>query len=253
MSGMIRIWLRFYQELNDFLPRDRRGVEFPHQVPTRSTIKDIIESLGVPHTEVDLILVDGHSVGFDYRVRDGERVSVFPTFESIDITPLVRLRPTPLREPRFVLDQHLGRLAAYLRLFGFDTLYDPKAEDAELAEVAAREERILLTRDRGLLKRRLVRRGYCPREVHPRRQLLEVMRRFDLLAAARPLTRCLACNAPLEHASPDQVRDAVPEDVLKTQAEFVRCTGCGRAYWRGTHYRRLQALLEAVRTELSRP
>lgn len=249
---MVRIWLRFYQELNDFLPRKRRGVAFPHQVPSRSTIKDVIESLGVPHTEVDLILANGTSVGFDYRVRDGDRVSVYPTFESIDITPIVRLRPNPLREPRFVLDQHLGRLAAYLRLFGFDTLYDPGWDDAELAEIAASQERILLTRDRGLLKRKVVRRGYCPREDQPRRQLVEVMRRFELLPAARPLTRCLACNAPLQPVAPEQVRDLVPQDVLQSQSEFVHCSGCGRAYWRGTHYRRLKALLEAVSQEVTR-
>ncbi len=248
---MVRIWLRFYQELNDFLPRRRRGIEFPHQVAATATVKDIIESLGVPHTEVDLILVNGASVGFDHRVEDGDRVSVYPTFETIDITPIQRLHPAPLREPRFVLDQHLGRLAAYLRLFGFDTLYDPQWEDADLANLAAREERILLTRDRGLLKRKAVQRGYYPREDQPRRQLVEVMRRFDLLPASRPLTRCLACNALLEPASPEQVRGSVPEDILQTQSQFVRCRGCARAYWRGTHYGRRLALLEAVRLELS--
>lgn len=250
---MTRIWLRFYQELNDFLPRDRRGVEFAHQAASRATIKDIVESLGVPHTEIDLILANGASVGFDYRVQDGDRLSVFPTFETIDITPILRLRPAPLREPRFALDQHLGRLAAYLRLFGFDTLYNPAWEDAELAEIAARQERILLTRDRGLLKRKVVRRGYCPREDHPRRQLLEVMRRFDLLPASRPLTRCLACNGRLEQVPTDQVRDSAPRDVLASHSDLSRCSGCKRIYWKGSHYRRLKALIKAVRQDLTQP
>ncbi|MEW6566722.1 MAG: Mut7-C RNAse domain-containing protein [Chloroflexota bacterium] len=249
---MARIWIRFYQELNDFLPRARRGGEFAHAVAGRTSVRDLIESLGVPHTEVDLILVNGASVSFDYLVCDGDRVSVYPTFESIDITPLLRLRPAPLREPRFVLDHHLGRLAAYLRLFGFDSLYGPDWDDTTLAEISAHQERILLTRDRGLLKRRAVRRGYCPREDHPRRQLVEVMRRFDLLSAAQPLTRCLACNGRLARVSADQVRGAVPPDVIASQSDLARCADCGRVYWRGTHYQRLRALIEAVRQELAR-
>lgn len=250
---MTRIWLRFYQELNDFLPRDRRGIEFAHQAASRTTIKDIIESLGVPHTEVDLILANGESIGFDYQVQDGDRISVFPTFETIDITPILRLRPAPLREPRFVLDQHLGRLAAYLRLFGFDTLYEPAWDDAQLADIAARQERILLTRDRGLLKRKVVRRGYCPREAHPRRQLLEVMRRFDLLPASRPLTRCLACNGRLEEVRADQVGDSAPLDIILSYSDLSRCSGCGRVYWKGSHYRRMRGLIEAVRQDLAGP
>ncbi len=250
---MTRIWLRFYQELNDFLARDRRGVEFAHQAASRTTIKDIIESLGVPHTEVDLILANGVSVGFDYQVQDGDRLSIFPTFETIDITPILRLRPAPLREPRFVVDMHLGRLAAYLRLFGFDTLYEPTWDDAQLAGIAARQERILLTRDRGLLKRKVVRRGYCPRENHPRRQLLEVMRRLDLLPASRPLTRCLACNGHLEPVPANQVGDSAPLDIIVSHSDLSRCSGCRRVYWKGTHYRRMKALIEAVLQELAQP
>lgn len=156
---MSQVTIRCYAELNDFLPRQRRYRSFTHPWPGRTSIKDLIESLGIPHTEIDLILVNGKSVDFSYLVQPGDRISVYPVFESIDITPLVRVRPRPLREPRFVLDTHLGKLASYLRLLGFDTVYQNDADDATLARISATEHRILLTQDRGLLKRRLVTHG----------------------------------------------------------------------------------------------
>jgi uncharacterized protein len=120
---MIHVTFRFYAELNQFLPPPRRQVPAVRQLRERASVKDVIEAVGVPHTEVDLILVNGHSVDFAYRVQDGDRISVYPVFEALDITPVLRVRPKPLREPHFVLDTHLGKLAVYLRLLGFDTLY----------------------------------------------------------------------------------------------------------------------------------
>jgi uncharacterized protein with PIN domain/molybdopterin converting factor small subunit len=247
-----RLFLRFYQELNDFLPPGRRQREFEHRLNGRASVKDTIEALGVPHTEVDLILVNGQSVGFDRLLQEGDRVSVFPRFESIDISPVVHLRPAPLRHPRFVLDGHLGRLTAYLRLFGFDCLYNVDWDDDLLARVSAQDERLLLTRDRGLLKRKAVTRGYCPRETHPRQQLVEVLRRFDLLGVSHPLTRCMVCNGLLERVGKEQVLQELPPAVAGEQEEFHRCKGCSRVYWRGTHHARLTALIEAVRLELGK-
>src|SRR5271157_1471134 len=156
--------LRFYAELNDFLPPERRATDIPCPFHVSPAVRDLIESLGVPHTEVDLILANGESVDFDYPVRDGDRISVYPVFESLDIAPLARVRPEPLRHPRFVVDVHLGRLAASLRMLGFDALYRNDASDEELARTSSEQERILLTRDRGLLKRSAVTRGYYVRE-----------------------------------------------------------------------------------------
>src|SRR5690242_4538900 len=177
---MHRAYFRFYAELNDFLPPARRSVSFPHAFRGGPAVKDAIESLGVPHTEIDLILADGESVDFAWILRDGARVSVYPVFESLDIAPLTRVRPSPLREVRFVLDVHLGRLARYLRMLGFDARWRNDAGDEELARTAAAEHRIILTRDAGLLKRRIVTHGYRVREADPRRQLAEVVRRLDL-------------------------------------------------------------------------
>ena len=197
-------------------------------------MKDVIESLGVPHTEVDLILVNGASVGFDYLVRDGDRVSVYPVFESLDITPLVRVRPQPLRETRFVLDIHLGKLAVFLRMLGFDSLYRNDYRDDELARISHAEGRILLTRDRGLLKRSLVTHGYLVRSDDPREQLAEVIHRFDLRDAIQPLERCLRCNGELEPVAKEEVADRLPPrtrehyDTFSAAARAARSIGPAR-------------------------
>jgi uncharacterized protein len=237
---------RFYAELNDFLAPERRMVEFEHSFIDTATVKDMIESLGAPHTEVDLILVNGESVDFTYVVRDGDRISVYPVFEGLDIAPLVRVRPAPLREPRFVLDTHLGRLAAYLRMMGFDTLYRNCAEDEDLARISHDEHRILLTRDRGLLKRGMVTHGYCVRETAARKQLAEVLRRFDLLRAATPFVRCLRCNRELEPVEKERVRDRLPPRAAELYDEFLLCPGCGRVYWKGGHYRRMRDFIVSL-------
>ncbi len=235
---------RFYAELNDFLPPHRRQVTFAHEVKGRASVKDVIESLGVPHTEVDLILVNGESVDFGYLVQEGDRIAVYPVFESIDITPLLRVRPRPLREPRFVVDGHLGRLAAYLRMLGFDTLYRNDYTDAELARLSAEEGRILLTRDRGLLKRSQVTHGYCLRNTAPREQVVEVLRRFDLFGLVEPFQRCLRCNSLLRPAAKEEVWDLLPPRVREEQGEFHQCPACGQVYWKGSHYRRMARFVE---------
>ena len=237
---------RFYAELNDFLSPDRRFVEFEYDFVDIATVKDRIESFGVPHVEVDLILVNGQSVDFSYRVQDGDRISIYPVFESFDIAGLTRLRPEPLRDPRFVLDVHLGRLAAYLRMLGFNSLYQNRCSDGRLAELSHKEHRILLTRDVGLLKRGSVTHGYYLRTTQPRRQLAEVIRRFDLVRLANPFTRCLRCNTLLAEVEKDQVRHQLPGEVYLLHDRFLRCRDCGRAYWKGGHFRRMQQLIDAA-------
>ena len=237
---------RFYAGLNDYLSQDRRFMEFEYDFLDIATVKDRIESFGVPHVEVDLILVNGQSVDFSYRVQDGDRISIYPVFEAFDIAGLTRLRPEPLRDPRFVLDVHLGRLAGYLRMLGFDSLYQNRCSDGRLAEVSHEEHRILLTRDVGLLKRGSVTHGYYLRTTQPRQQLVEVVRRFDLGRLANPFTRCLRCNTLLAEADKDQVRHQLPADVYLLHDRFLRCRDCGRAYWKGGHFRRMQQLIEAA-------
>lgn len=235
---------RFYEELNDFLPHSRRKREFVHHFADGASIKDVIEGLGVPHTEVDLILVNGDSVGFDYRAAAGDRISVFPKFESLDIGPVTRLRPRPLRDPRFIADANLGRLAAYLRLFGFDTSYRGDYRDDELASLAGREARILLTRDRQLLKRSCVTRGYCVRSDLPRDQVREVLQRFDLCNRLSPFTRCLRCNTEIRRVAREDVLEQLPPRTHRHYRDFQRCPACNRIYWKGSHYGRMRRFID---------
>ena len=239
---------RFYAELNDFLPPERRGATFEHVWTDQAAVKDMIESFGVPHTEVDLILANGESVDFSYRGRDGDAVSVYPVFESFDIAGLERLRPEPLRAPRFVLDVHLGRLAAWLRMLGFDTLYSNSRSDAELAGISRDERRILLTRDVGLLKRAAVTHSYSLRETTPRAQLHEVAHRCHLARLVRLFTRCLRCNALLRPAPYEEIERMLPPRVRELYDEFQACPECGRVFWKGSHYRRM---LEVGRSVVS--
>ena len=165
---MARAWLRFYAELNDFLPPTRRQCDIPVEFAPPTPVGHLIEGLGVPHTEVELVLLNGVSVGLDARPGDGERISVYPMFEALDVTPLLRIRPRPLREPRFLADAHLGKLAHLLRMLGFDTLYFNDLGDARLAEISADEGRVLLTRDRALLMHKRVTHGCYIRSREPR-------------------------------------------------------------------------------------
>lgn len=245
------VTIRCYAELNDFLPPERRQRAFIVATEAGRSAKDLLESVGVPHTEVDLLLRNGESATFDAAVGDGDRLAVYPVFEAFDIAPATRVRPEPLRETRFVLDGHLGRLAALLRLAGFDTAYRRDAADDELASVSRDERRILLTRDQALLKRRAVTHGCYVRAVAPRLQLLEVVRRFQLARAARPFTRCTRCNEVLTVAATEEVADRVPPRSLACFTRFLSCPGCGRVYWQGSHYQHLRAVIdEALRSQV---
>jgi len=216
------------------------------EAPPGYTVKALIEDLGVPHTEIDLILANGESVDFAYRPEAGDRISVYPKFESWDIGPLSRVRPVPLRETRFALDVHLGRLARLLRMFGFDSLYRNLLEDEELVRVARLEKRIVLTRDRGLLKRRSVTHGYLVRSLLPRDQLREIVRRFDLLAVLRLGSRCVVCNVTLERVPKKQVLSRIPPAVARDYAEFSECPSCRRVFWRGTHWQTMTELAASL-------
>jgi uncharacterized protein with PIN domain len=241
MTGQVTI--RFYEELNDFLPPEKRKRDFLQPLNHPGSVKDFIENIGVPHTEIDLILVNGHSVDFGYQVQDGDRISVYPVFESLDISPVTHLRPEPLRETRFVLDQHLGKLAAYLRMLGFDTLYRNDYHDPELAEISAREQRILLTCDLQLLMRRKITRGYFVRSRDPREQLAEVVARLDLSGSIAPFTRCIHCNGMLEPVAKSRIEAQLQPQTRKDYDEFWQCKECRKIYWKGSHYDRMQELV----------
>lgn len=233
----------FYGDLLDFVDA---GVVIRCFVNT-SSVKDMIEALGVPHPEAGLVVVNGVPVAWDYLVADGDRISVYPRFRSLAVAS-----DSPIHwagEARFVLDCHLGRLARYLRLLGFDAVHRPDFTDEEIAELARSEDRIVLTRDVGVLKRSTVRRGRFVRQVRPLAQAVEVVGSFGLSARIVPFARCMVCNGILQTAERGDIERRVPPEARRRHEDFRQCSTCGRVYWKGSHYPRLERIIEAVRKE----
>jgi uncharacterized protein with PIN domain len=245
---MSEVTLRVYGPLNDFLPAHRRQAAWRHIVDGHPSVKDVIERAGIPHPEIDLILVNGLSVAFDEIIRSGDRIAAFPRFVAFDIGTQTRVRPRPLEHSRFLADVHLGKLARRLRLAGLDTTYDPHADDTALADLATRQGRILLTRDIGLLMRRSVTHGYFIRETNAQRQLVEVLRRFGPLDL-QPFSRCLRCNDLLHEVPKSAVATALLPRTQQHYHQFERCNGCSGVYWRGSHWKRLKQALDAACAE----
>lgn len=243
---METVVFRFYQELNDFLPAERRFRDVAYQYSAKTAVKDAIEAIGIPHVEVDLILADGESVDFSWTLSPGSRIAVYPVFESFDIARTTKLRPVALREVRFALDVHLGKLTKRLRLLGFDSMPPPSADDPTFAAFAKRERRVMLTRDRELLKRREITHGYWLRSTQAEAQTREVVRRFDLARAVRPFTRCTICNGLLQRHEDAAVDQRIPDAVRAFHQELYRCPQCGRIYWPGSHFTRLAAFVERM-------
>jgi uncharacterized protein with PIN domain len=206
----------------------------------------MIESFGVPHPEIDLILVNGQSVDFHYIVNDGDRISVYPVFECLDISPLIRLRPEPLRNPRFVVDCNLGRLARYLRLLGLDCLYRNDYTDDDVATISEQQHRIVLTRDRRLLLRKIIAHGLFVRTVQPREQVREVLARLDLYRNVRTFTRCTRCNALLRSVEKHRIEHHLEPKTRKYYQQFLQCPDCSQIYWRGSHHGRAQRLIDEL-------
>lgn len=236
--------IRFYGDLAVLAwDADRDGeVRVPLGHPR--SVKDAIESCGVPHTEVDLVVAGRRSVGFDHLVEAGQRISVYPLFRTLDVPSLVR--PRPLDQRRFLLDVHLGRLAQRLRLLGFDTAYSNDAEDARLASQSVEEQRWLLTRDRGLLMRAVVTHGYLVRSSDPSEQVIEVVRRFDLFDAMAPLTRCARCNGLLERIDKATIEHRLEPGTRRDHDVFAQCVACEQLYWEGSHASDLDSFVASV-------
>ncbi len=238
--------LRFYEELNDFLPDYKRKVNYELPFFGSPSVKDVIESQGIPHTEVDLILVNGISVDFQHKIVPGDRISVYPEFEILDISPLIQLRPEPLRITRFIADAHLGKLARYLRMCGFDTVYENDISDDKIINHSIKEKRIILTRDLGILKNGQVQRGYFIRAQKPLNQCREVIKKFNLFSQKRPFTRCLKCNGLFHTANKKSIKSMVPIKTYQYYQDFYRCSDCRNIYWKGSHYEKMLKIIDKI-------
>jgi len=242
-----KIHLRFYEELNDFLPNNKKKIRFEHNFIDRTSVKDLVESFGVPHTEVDLILVNGQSVVFNYLINDEEDISVYPVFESFDISDVQHLRPEPLRNPKFICDVHLGKLARYLRMLGFDVFYENDIADENIVDISLKEKRTILTRDIGILKRNEVTHGHFIRSDNAEKQTEEVVKGFHLKKLIREFTRCLNCNTELKKIGKAEIINDLPPKVAASQNEFFKCPACKKLYWKGTHHQNMVSFIEKIK------
>jgi len=225
---------RFHGRLNYFLRHDQRDNPIAIEFRGQQSIKHLAESLGVPHPEIGRVQVNGLEGGVDTITQDGNQIELYPMEDGCPI------------QPRFLLDCHLGRLAAYLRMLGFDCLYEEDFEDQAMTDIVIQEERILLTRDRRLLMRKVIEHGYCLRSLDSFGQLKEVVERYELDDLIQPFHRCIRCNHLLEPVDKEAVIDRLRPLTKKYFDEFHICPACGQIYWKGSHFDRMQELIEKL-------
>jgi len=237
--------LKLHGDLDFFLRSGARSPGIERSLSEKTSVKDVIESFGLPHPEVDVILINARPVDFDYALTNDADIELYPVVTSSPKLKYKRLQIAGC--DRFVVDGHLGKLARDLRLLGFDVAYDPRAEDRQLLGTMERENRALLTRDRRLLMHAVVKTGYCPRSQNADEQIVEVIRRFDLLGSIAPFTRCISCNASLRKVSKAEIIERLEPLTKIYYDQFQCCTGCGQIYWAGSHFSKLQKRLEKIR------
>ncbi len=237
---MKQVYFRFYEELNDFLPPSKKKTQFSYEYKGNPSVKDAIEAIGVPHAEVDIILVNSHPAGYSYKLRNEDFISVYPVFESLDISNITRLRERSLRELKFISDVHLGKLTKYLRLCGFDTYTRTDLKDEEIIDLALSDKRVILTRDKQLLKNNKVTHGYWIRSAEPREQLREIILRFDLKKRLSLFTRCMECNGVVREVAKNDILEHLEPGTRRYYRKFTGCPDCGRIYWNGSHYRNMK-------------
>lgn len=241
--------IQFHAELKDFLDRDKRGIAFEIHLNGPTSVKDLIESQGVPHTEIGSIVLNNDPVDFSCLVNDGDSISVYAEATKVDPTKASLLHSRPFAQIQFVLDSHLGKLAKYLRMLGFDTLYRNDYKDEQLAEIASEQQRIVLSRDRGLLKRKIIEYGHYVRHTQPLEQLAEITQWLDMQKHLKPFSRCTTCNGLLHAVSKKQIEAQLPPKTKRYYNEFKQCADCKQIYWKGTHYQRLQQIVQSINEE----
>ena len=224
----------FHGKLNDLLPQDKREQQITVDFQGRQSLKHLAESLGVPHAEIGRVQVNSREEALGGITQDGDQVEIYPIENGC------------LTEPRFLLDCHLGRLTAHLRMLGFDCLYQNDFDDPIMADIVHREGRILLTRDHRLLMRKIILHGYCLRSLNSLEQLTEVIQRFELTNKIQPFHRCLRCNHPLEAVDKDAIINRLEPLTKRYFNEFHICPVCGQIYWKGSHYERMQSLIGQI-------
>ncbi|PUU94801.1 Mut7-C RNAse domain-containing protein [Halanaerobium sp.] len=252
---MKTIKLRFYSYLNKFINLDKtknleliNGRYYLHHYRGRQTIKDRVESIGVPHPAVALILKNSEPVDFSYLVQPGDLFSIYPPLYNFKLPAEKTLLPEYLLDkPKFILDVHLGRLARYLRRFGFDTAYRNDYRDREIVDIAEKEERIILSRDLGLLMRKKVKWASFIWNDDPKEQLKEVFNRYSLSQYYQGESRCVNCNSKLEKIDKEEIIERLEPKTKKYFNDFRYCKKCDKIYWRGSHFEETEKLLNHLK------
>jgi len=237
---------RFYEELNDFLPKYRRKTNFEAAFKGKRSIKDMIEALGVPHTEIDLILVNGKLVDFNYILQNKDRVSVYPVFESFNITDVTLLRKTPLRQHKFIADINLGNIVKYMRLLGFDLYYDSLLSTRKIIDISKRENRVILTKNRKLLKFKDVTHGIFIRPGSTTEQIRRIIDYLDIKDNIKPFSRCLRCNTLLKSVLKEKILNKIPPKTKEFCDEYVQCQSCDNFFWKGTHFINMKKIVSQI-------
>ncbi len=235
-------YFRIHSELNDFLNSKEEETNLPYKFRGNPSIKDAIEAIGIPHPEVDVIVVNHFSVDFNYHLINDDNVSVYPSSSRPDISKIVKLKDIP--RPRFILDVHLGKLARLLRMLGIDSLYRNNYNDREIAQMAPKTNRIVLTRDRKLLKYKIITHGYWIRSFYPNNQLIEVLKHYKLESELKPFHRCLECNGVIKSIDKDKVQDRLEPKTKVYYEKFYKCTDCEKIYWKGSHYENMKTTVD---------
>ena len=245
------VLIKFHAELKDFLPLKWRNTRFDYALKKTRSVKDLIESIGIPHTEVDIITVNGISASLRDLVKGGENINVYPAFVEPAAKPLIHNLPKLSAETRFVVDVHLGRLAGYLRMLGFHSKYRNDYDDAEIMDISAHEKRIVLTSDRRLLMRKLIDHGYYVRSRIPRQQILEVFRHYRLKPMQSGQKHCIKCNGIILRVDKAAIESRLLPLTKKYYNHFYQCQDCQKIYWEGSHHNQMRKLIEEIEQEAS--
>ena len=243
---MSKVIFRFYEELNEFLPKQRRKKDFQVDFEGRRSLKDMIEALGVPHTEIDLILVNGKSVNFAYVLQDWDRVSVYPVYECLNIENVTRLRKVPLRKTKFIADIHLGDIVKYMRALGFDVCFDPSLSTRKIIEISKQKSRIILTKSRQLLKFKEVTHAIFIRPGTTAEQIKGILDYLDIKDRIKPFSRCLCCNSVLKNVSKESIAERIPPKTKELCDQYTYCKFCDKVYWRGTHFIKMNKAIDHI-------
>jgi uncharacterized protein with PIN domain/sulfur carrier protein ThiS len=243
---MFHVSVRCYAELNDFLSPEQRFVTFPLVLPQGISVEALLEEIGITPQVIDLVLVNGNSVGMLHKLAKNDRVTLYPVFESFDIASITKLQNSPLRRPRFILDVHLGKLAHYLRMFGFDTLYQNDYTNYMLCTLSVKEHRILLSKNHTLVKNESITHAHLVKNENSRAQLVEVFELLDLYSLSTPFTRCIDCNSMLQQIDKHSILSRIPQSVIDWCDDYLLCPGCNRIYWKGSHYQHMNKFVQHI-------